>query len=356
MFRGRLVLAGEGQSGTLPVWIGQLAAAASFLLVGAGVHTVQTAGLALATDLTPAESQPRVVGLMYVMLLLGMIVSALAFGIALADYSPGRLVQVIQTVALLTIALNVIAVWKQEPRRRQPADAIGAPDPSFRDAWLRFCEGEQAILRLVILGLGTMAFGMADILLEPFGGHVLSLSVSATTQLTALFAGGGLAGFALASRVIGQGGEPYVTARHGALIGLPAFACVMLAAPLQITDLFVIGNFLIGFGGALFAHGTLTASMRGAPPEQVGLALGAWGAVQATAAGIGVALSGTLRDVVNAFSTAGAEGGASATGYLAVYGLEILLLLVTVAALRPLLRRERALVSANGVDTEALQV
>ena len=349
-----LVLAGEGQSGSLPAWIGQLAAAMSFLLVGAGVHTVQTAGLALATDLTPSESQPRVVGLMYVMLLLGMIVSALAFGIALADYSPGRLVQVIQAVALLTIALNVIAVWKQEPRRRLRADALPAPDPSFRDAWLKFCEGEHTILRLVILGLGTMAFGMADILLEPFGGHILSLSVSATTQLTALFAGGGLVGFAIASRIIGQGGEPYVTAGHGALIGLPAFACVMLAAPLQMTGLFVVGNFLIGFGGALFAHGTLTASMHRAPPEQVGLALGAWGAVQATAAGVGVALSGTLRDVVNALTTSAGDS-ASATGYLAVYSLEILLLVATVAALYPLLRRERALTASDSVGAGPLQ-
>jgi BCD family chlorophyll transporter-like MFS transporter len=350
-----LVLAGEGESGALPAWVGQLAAAASFLLVGAGVHTVQTAGLALATDLTPPESQPRVVGLMYVMLLLGMIVSALAFGAALADYSPGRLVKVIQSVALLTIALNVIAVWKQEPRRRQRADAVAAPDPSFREAWLKFCEGEHTILRLVILGLGTMAFGMADILLEPFGGHVLSMSVSATTQLTALFAGGGLVGFAIASRVIGRGGEPYITARQGALIGLPAFGCVMLAAPLQMTGLFVIGNFLIGFGGALFAHGTLTASMHRAPPEQVGLALGAWGAVQATAAGVGVARSGALRDTVNAFSASAVEGSASATGYLAVYSLEIVLLLTTIAALFPLLRRERALASRAGADAGPVQ-
>ena len=43
-------------------------------------HTVQTAGLALATDLTPPESHPWVVGLMYVMLPVGMIASALVLG------------------------------------------------------------------------------------------------------------------------------------------------------------------------------------------------------------------------------------------------------------------------------------
>ncbi|MEM1186919.1 MAG: PucC family protein [Pseudomonadota bacterium] len=337
-----LVLAGEGMSGSLSPWVGRITAAAAFLLVGAGAHTVQTAGLALATDLTPPESQPRVVGLMYVMLLVGMIGSALVFGIALADYSPGRLVRVIQSVALMTMALNVIAVWKQEARRPQRGiTAEPEPEPSFRDAWAKFCEGEHTMLRLSILGLGTIAFGMADVLLEPFGGHVLKLSVSATTQLTAVFAGGGLLGFWLASKIVGAGTEPYVTARHGALIGVPAFACVILAAPLQTAQLFVLGNFLIGFGGALFAHGTLTASMHRAPAAQVGLALGAWGAVQATAAGLGVALSGTLRDIAGALSETTAGLSSEASGYLAVYGLEIVLLLATVAAIVPLLRGDR---------------
>ena len=41
-----------------PEWLGPAAAALSFLLVGAGMQTVQTAGLALATDLAPRESAP----------------------------------------------------------------------------------------------------------------------------------------------------------------------------------------------------------------------------------------------------------------------------------------------------------
>jgi BCD family chlorophyll transporter-like MFS transporter len=338
-----LVLAGQGASGGIPTWVGQFTAAMSFLLVGAGVHTVQTAGLALATDLTPQESHPRVVGLMYVMLLVGMMISALVFGAVLTDFTPGRLVRVIQTAALLTLALNVIAVWKQEPRRRQTAEEQAAcADPSFSESWQKFCEGEQTLRRLTIVGLGTMAFGMADILLEPFGGHVLKLTVSATTLLTALFAGGGLVGFGVASKLIGGGADPYVTARQGAFIGLPAFALVIAAAPLQLPMLFVAGNFLIGFGGALFGHGTLTAAMNRAPKEQVGLALGAWGAVQATAAGIGVAMSGVIRDLVNLLEAGAAPGinnAASASGYMTVYAIEIALLVVTLVVVAPLLRK-----------------
>ena len=217
-----LVLAGQGESGNLPPFVGQLTAAASFLLVGAGIHTVQTAGLALATDLTRPESHPKVVGLMYVMLLLGMMVSALIFGTALLDFSAGRLVRVIQTTALLTITLNVIAVWKQEPRRRQPQSTPQADEPSFRESWNRFCEGPNTLRRLSVVGLGTMAFGMADILLEPFGGHILDLSVSATTSLTALFAVGGLIGLMVATKKNGNGIDHIEAARVGAINGLRA--------------------------------------------------------------------------------------------------------------------------------------
>jgi BCD family chlorophyll transporter-like MFS transporter len=106
--------------------------------------------------------------------------------------------------------------------------------------------------------------------------------------------------------------------------------------------LFVGGNFLIGFGAALFGHGTLTAAMDRAPKEQVGLALGAWGAVQATAAGIGVALSGVIRDLVNMLEAGVNQGignSASASGYMTVYAIEISLLLITLVVAAPLIKR-----------------
>jgi BCD family chlorophyll transporter-like MFS transporter len=349
-----LVLAGKLEAANAPLWIGQVSAALAFLLVGAGVHTVQTAGLALATDLTPPESHAKVVGLMYVMLLVGMIASALAFGAALADFSPGRLIQVIQGAALVTLVLNVVAMWKQETRRPPRGAAAPVADPTFSESWASFCEGEHTVRRLVIVGIGTMAFGMADILLEPFGGQVLHLTVSATTKLTALLALGGLLGFGFASHVLGRGGDPYRMAWNGALIGLPAFVLVIIAAPVGLPGLFLIGNFLIGFGGALFGHGTLTATMNRAPKDQAGLALGAWGAVQATAAGLGIALSGGIRDLVNAAlgTTEGPLGFAgAASGYVTVYGIEIALLLVTIVATIPLIRQTSAL-QAGSSETE----
>ncbi|MEY2888648.1 MAG: hypothetical protein RIQ30_245 [Pseudomonadota bacterium] len=334
-----LVLSGGGNSASAPAWIGQASAALAFLFVGAGIHITQTVGLALATDLAPQESQPKVVGLMYVMLLFGMIVSAFVFAAVLEDFSPGRLIQVIQGCAITTMILNVIALWKQETRDRNRR--FKNPDqPTFKQSWELFCKSDHAIRRLIAVGLGTMAFTMEDVLLEPYGGEILKLSVSSTTFLTATLAIGGLIGFGLASRVLSRGADPFRMASMGAFLGLPAFMAVILAAPLASASLFSFGVFLIGFGGGLFGHGTLTATMNLAPPEQRGLALGAWGAVQATGAGIAMALGGVIRDLVNYFAMNSYFGPAlidPSTGYIAVYALEIVLLIATIIAMAPLI-------------------
>ena len=326
-----LVLSGAGQSAQAPHWVGQFGAAVAFILVGVGMHTTQTAGLALATDLSTQDKQPKVVGLMYVMQLIGMMGSALVLGDLLYDYSPGQLIRVVQAVAVITLVLNVIAVWKQEARSRQRTP--GTPlEESFQNSWKVFCEGPHTIRRLMAVGLGSMAFTMEDVLLEPYGGEILKLSVSSTTLLTATLALGGLIGFGWASRVISRGADPYQMASWGAWIGLPAFVLIIFAAPLMSVYMFVLGVFLIGLGGGLFAHGTLTASMNLAPPDQTGLAMGAWGAVQATASGLGMALGGLLRDGVAQLSD-------SVTGYSAVYGIEVVMLILTLMAMKPLLRK-----------------
>lgn len=333
-----LVLSGDTHG---PIVFGQLGAALAFLLVGAGLHTSQTAGLALATDLAPEASRPRVVALLYVMLLLGMVGSALVLGGLLADFSQLRLIQVIQGAALVTIALNVLALWKQEPRNPRQT-AHDRPRQDFRVAW-RDLVAQRGMTRLLVtVGLGTAAFSMQDILLEPFGGQVLNLSVGATTALTAILAAGSLAAFALAAHRLGRGGDPYRLAAGGVLVGILAFSAIIFAAPLESAFLLRAGAGLIGFGGGLFAVGTLTAAMGyAAAGSASGLALGAWGAVQASAAGLAIAAGGAIRDVVSALALAGALGPAlndASAGYSVVYHLEIALLFATLVAAGPLVR------------------
>jgi len=334
-----LVLTGDGQLGM--AWLGHLCAGLAFLLVGAGMQTTQTAGLALATDLSTEATRPRVVALMYVMLLLGMVGGGFVCAALLSDFSDKRLVQVVQGAAVLSALLNIAAVWKQEPRGNARRKR-GTPAPPFLPRWRQFISQPKARRFLWALGLGTAAFNMQDIILEPYGGEILGLSVSATSMLTALMAGGSLVAFALSARLLARGADPIRVAAAGALIGLPAFSAVVFAAPLEAAWLFRMGTVMIGFGAGLFAVGTLTAAMSLEDRDSVGLALGAWGAVQATAAGLAIAGGGALRDIVGGMAQHGLFGVAlttPVTGYSAVYHLEMFMLFVALVALGPLVRR-----------------
>jgi MFS transporter, BCD family, chlorophyll transporter len=343
-----LVLSGGGEA-ALP-YAGHVGAALAFLLVGAGLHITQTAGLALACDLAPEDKRPRVVALLYLMLLVGMLVSAIILSQLLADYSHMRLIQVVQGAAVVTMALNLIALWKQEGRNRERTDPARAT-VSFSKAWSEFSANPRAIRLLVVVAIGTAAFAMQDILLEPYGGEVLDLGVAQTTLLTALLAGGTLAGLALAARQLARRWDPCRIAALGLLAGLPAFAFVIISAPLQSVDLFRAGTVLIGFGGGLFAVGMLTAAMDLARDSDSGIALGAWGAVQASALGIAIAAGGAIRDVVEMLAARGVLGPAFAdanAGYGVVYHIEIGLLFATLVAIGPLVRYERSMPQAAG--------
>lgn len=338
-----LVLSGYGEAIDAPRWIGLSSAALAFLLVGAGAHIVQTVGLALATDLVPESDQPKVVGLMYVMLLVGMIVSAFSYGALLETYTPGRLIQVIQGSAVVTVGVNFFAMWKQEARDRSRALAPQVPQPGFAEAWARLT-GRPGMFRLLtVIALGTAGFGMADVLLEPFGGQVLLMSVAETTRLTVFLACGSLIGFTMASRWLGRGARPMDMAIYGAMVGVPAFGMIVWSAEVLFVPMLLAATMAAGFGAGLFGHGTLTATMRAAPRDQIGLSLGAWGAVQATSAGIAIAVGGVVRDTIVATEKVGSS---AATPYTSVFMLEAGLLMLALLLALPL--RGRNSVRAEG--------
>jgi MFS transporter, BCD family, chlorophyll transporter len=342
-----LILSGDGVAS--PV-VGQVAAALAFLLVGFGMHTSQTAGLALATDLATEETRPRVVALLYVMLLVGMLISSLIFGQLLRDFSAFRLIQVIQGAAMVTMILNFVAVWKQEGRN----PALTAPDkvrPAFKTQWKALVNEGRTARLLFATGLGAAGFSMQDVLLEPYGAEVLGMSVGSTTQLTALWALGTLIGFTVAAQQLGKQGEPHRLAGFGATIGAIAFALVILSGAFALPIVFCFGVFFIGLGGGLFSVGTLTAAMGMSRDGQSGLALGAWGAVQATCAGIAIAMSGALRDLFSTLSQQGLLGqamGGPEASYGIVYHFEIMLLIGALIAIGPLAKHAPASKTNDG--------
>jgi BCD family chlorophyll transporter-like MFS transporter len=325
---------------TPTLWMGRIGACLAFLLVGAGMQTTQTAGLALATDLASPDKRPRVVALLHSAMLMGLIVGSGLLGWVLQDFTPTKLVQVVQGSALLVGAMNLVSLWKQEARQSKR----GAREPDgFSKNWQQLILLPNMKRFLWTVGIGSCAFSMQDIILEPFGGEVLHLDVSFTSSLTALSAAGALMAFAFAAKLMGKGLDACRVSAIGLLMGLPGFACVLLASPMDSAWLFRLGTGFIGFGGGMFSVGMLIIAMEMPEKTMAGIVLGAWGAVQATSSGLSMAVGGVLKDVFASFANSGVLGEAlvnPSSGYGLVFTLEMLLLFATLVAMAPLSRKK----------------
>ena len=103
--------------------------------------------------------------------------------------------------------------------------------PAFRDAWRALRRAAAARGRLLVaVGLGTAAFSMQDILLEPYGGEILQPRRRRDDHADRA------AGRRRARRASrspracsARGGDPYRLAALGALVGIVAFAAVIFA-------------------------------------------------------------------------------------------------------------------------------
>ena len=329
-----IILSGDQTVG--PSWAGEVLVAIAFLFTGIGMHITQTVGLALAADRATKENRPRVVALLYFMFLFGMGISAVVIGILLADFSKLRLIQVVQGSAVLTLILNLLAVWRQEKIiiNQQKNDK----SEKFFLSWKKFISDRKTNSLIWVVFWGTLAFSMQDVLLEPYGGQILGLSVSETTNLTGVWALGALLGLALAANNSKKTVSSVSNAMTALLIGIVGFSAIIFSSPMQFPFLYFLGTLFIGFGTGLFSVSLLIIAMALSSKTNLGsgFILGSWGAAQAIGAGLGIAVGGILRDVVNKIALSGYLGSTfenNSIGYIFVYHLEILFIFITLIVL-----------------------
>ena len=329
-----IILSGDQTVG--PSWAGEVLVAIAFLFTGIGMHITQTVGLALAADRATKENRPRVVALLYFMFLFGMGISAVVIGILLADFSKLRLIQVVQGSAVLTLILNLVAVWRQEKIiiNNQKNDKA----EKFFLSWKKFISDRKTNSLIWVVFWGTLAFSMQDVLLEPYGGQILGLSVSETTNLTGVWALGALLGLALAANNSKKTVSSVSNAMTALLIGIVGFSAIIFSSPMQFPFLYFLGTLFIGFGTGLFSVSLLIIAMALSSKTNLGsgFILGSWGAAQAIGAGLGIAVGGILRDLVNKLALSGYLGSTfenNSIGYIFVYHLEILFIFITLIVL-----------------------
>jgi BCD family chlorophyll transporter-like MFS transporter len=316
-----ILLSGDGTIAFIPA---MLICTAIFVAYGAGINILETVYLALVSDITPPKSRGKVIAVLWIMLVLGTVVSAVIVGAMLHEYSHKLLIQVMQGSALVFVLLTVVALWGQE--RLRPDGSIISELRIVRvrlTLWesIKKLSGQRALQALFgIIFVATLAFATHDILLEPYGGQVLNMSVSETMELTALWGMMTIVGVALAAYLLYRQQPLALLLGLGCIVGLLGFALISYSSFALNINVFRLGVSLISIGRGVFIVGSVILVMSLVDVNHAGLFLGLWGIVQAMGQGIGVVGSGLVRDVVQW------QTGSVQNGYTFVYMTSLVLL------------------------------
>lgn len=304
---------------------GILLGAVAFGAWGIGYNLAVVGYLSLASDLSEEHQRSRTIAIMWFMMIVSIIATAIIAGRALAQYDAARLVYVFNTGGLIALGIAALGLVGLEPRGNLPAAQSRASQRAALRAVLGNAQARRFFVYLILMLAAILG---QDILLEPYGAQAFGMTVAQTTQLTATWGGATLIALLLQGLVLSRWLSKKTGAILGALLATAGLLLIAASGLLGIQALFVPGVFTLGFGTGIATSTNLGLMLDMTTPEQVGLFIGAWGLADALARGAGMLLGGVLRDLVTAAT------GNGSSGYIAVFLIEAMMLACSLLLLR----------------------
>jgi len=274
----------------------------AFLLVGLGVGAAGTSLLVLLAKTVKPRYRGAAASTVWVMMILGFIITAIVAGKQLDPFTFERLLWVTGSVSLIAFIVTCIAVMgiessvsggslSNEREQRETEIAEAGFMASLKAVWAE----PDARKFSVFVFVSMLAYSAQDLILEPFAGSVFGMTPGQSTQLSGTQHGGVLSGMlivALLTSVIG--GRFFGSLRRWTMIGCVASAAALIALAVggQMASTFPlkIVVFALGLANGVFAVAAIGSMMdlvgRGAGQRE-GVRMGLWGAAQAIAFGLG---------------------------------------------------------------------
>ena len=322
--------------------LGIALAIGAYLMIGLGLGAAGTTLLALLTARVAPERKPAAASMVWIMMIAGIVVTAIVAGGFLEPFSSERLITVAVGIGVIAFTVAVLAVWGVEG---PPAPRMGAAEAPAKGAfWAALAEiwaDPRARGFTYFVFVSMLAYKGQDIILEPFAGEVFAYTVEESTKLSGMQNGGALLGMALVA-VSGWllGGHPPGVLRWLTLLGCGgsalSLAGLALTAEGAVAALLPMSAVALGFCNGVFAVAAIATMMalaqetsRPDAAKREGARIGVWGAAQGFAFGLGILAAAAAVDLFQwTFGTA-------ATAYaLAFAGLGALFLVAGWLALR----------------------
>jgi BCD family chlorophyll transporter-like MFS transporter len=262
-----------------------------FLLEGMATFVAGTAYLALIADRTSRVERGPATGIVWTLMMVGIIVTGVGAAMFMRIYAFERMVTLFTGGFAVTLLLAVVALWRQEPRSR---DELYSRHESLRVALTLLARSQNSRRFAVFLMVGMFSYFMQDVILEPFGGEVFGLPPAETTRFNSYMGVGVVAGMLLGGlSLIPWMGKRWV-AGLGCWIMVTAFGGLAAVGFSESARILAGAITLLGLGAGFFTVGSVSLMMDMTSSQHTGLFMGAWTLVQALAKGPASLLSGGL--------------------------------------------------------------
>ncbi len=274
---------------------GILLAVLAFTMIGGGVGASGTSLLAfLATRVTPTR-RPAAAAITWIMMVMGIAVTAGVAGSMLDPFSMQRLAIVSGVVSLGAFLLTLAAVAGVEKTGEVMIAEPAAPKADFMVALRETLADPQARRFTIFVLVSMIAYSAQDLILEPFAGLVFGMTPGQSTQMSGVQNGGVLLGMILvgaAGGMVGARGQGWMRGWTLAGCGGSALALMTLAVAARVGPGWPITPtvFALGFFNGVFAVaaiGSMMALAGEGKGRREGIRMGVWGAAQAVGFGAG---------------------------------------------------------------------
>ncbi|HEX6036038.1 MAG TPA: BCD family MFS transporter [Anaerolineales bacterium] len=300
--------------------LGLLAGLLAFGAWGMGYNLSAVSYLSLASELSGEKERGKTIAIMWFMMILSIILTAIGLSRMVDPYTPEALIRAFGVVAAVALSLGLLALIKLEPRS-SGNKVHSSENYTIRQMTSAITANPVARVFFIYLLLLLAAILGQDVLLEPFGAEAFGMTVSQTTDITRVWGGAVLIAIVVAGLSEGRVSKRLVAqlGNTGALLG---FIVIVLSGIFLNKTVFYTGVTLLGIGTGLSTVSNLSLMFDLTIPGMIGLYIGAWGFSNALSRLVGSILGGVVRDVVTQVT------GNALSGYLVVFSLEALMLLV----------------------------
>ena len=316
-----LAVNGDWTSATY-TWTGLLGLV--FALYGLALSASSTPFAALLVDVSDEDERPKLVGIVWSMLMVGIVVGAIMggqildqpqlCGPAILSYDPSQigstveltnLKQAVNSVFLIVPAivfgLCVASTWgieKKYSRYQSRSMVTDREDQITLGRALKvLTASRQTGIFFSFLIMMTISLFMQEAVMEPYGGEVFNMCVSETTQLNAFWGMGTLVGLSATGFLVAPRIGKRRTTKLGCLMAAGCFILIILSGFTQNPQSLQIALLLFGLAAGITTSGGISLMLDLTAAETAGVFIGAWGLAQAIARAVATFSGGAILDI-----------------------------------------------------------